>query len=158
MTGLSQASAGVRANCWDSKGYPVLLLLRWWNGLWEQFTFLPLHERKSVSSLVAAIIQFLSNSSDPRGSQTQVPSVKDLVLPLATDECIHLTTHLSWPCALLSSPLALHGSWNGLKCICTSCVDQNLLISKLSSKVKPKFHHCTREQGPHMLLYYSQPI
>lgn len=151
---LSQASAGVGANYWDSKGYPVHLLLRW-NGLWEQCTFLPLHECKSVPSVVAALIQFLSNPNDPRGKQSQVRAIKSLVLLLATAEWGHmhtLITHLSSPCALLSSLLALHGSWNDLKCICTSCDDQNLLISKLCSKVKPKFYHCTREQGPHMLL------
>lgn len=154
MTGLSQASAGVGANCWDSNGYPVHLLLRW-NGLWEQCIFLPLHECKSASSVVAAIIQFLSNPNDPRGKQSQVTAIKRLVLPLATAEWGHmltLTTHLSSPCALLSSLLVLHGFWNGLKCICTSCDDQNSLISKLKSKVKPKFHHCMREQGPHKLL------
>lgn len=161
VTGLSQASAGVGANHWDPKGYPVHLLLRW-NGVWEQCTFLPLHEPKSVSSVVAAIIQFLSNPNDPRGKQSQVTPIKGLVLPFVTSEWGHLMhalrTHLSLPCALLSSPLALHGSWNGLKCICTSCDYQNLLISKLSSKVKPRFHHCTREQSPHMILLPTDSI
>lgn len=144
-----QASYGARPDSCDSKGYSVHVFPKG-NGLREQRTFLPLHGSKSGSSVVIVITNFLHKHNDQeRSNFRSYPARQPLsVLSFSTAKSgsMHtLKTHLSSPCALLSSPLALHGSWNGLKYICTSCDDKNLLISKVSSKVKPRFHHCMRE-------------
>lgn len=52
-------------------------------------------------------------------------------------------THLSEPCALLSSLPAPHGSWSGLKCIYTSCDEQNLFISDPISQLRHNYTKAT---------------
>lgn len=123
-------------------------------------SMLPLsYGSKCGSSVVAVITDFLSNYNNHRSKQFQVISSKAASLSpflrYSKSGCMRTPqTHQSSPCALLSSPPAPHGSWNGLKYICTSCDDQNLLISN-SSTVKPRLHHCMRTRSPHATLLFS---